>query len=100
MLTNGPYGPINTAILLDTYMKAYDNACGMIVNMQQIIEQIRDGKGDALKIDDNVLKLLSGEKELSEVTLPESKIPKEGSTNLISSGAVYKYINDLLAAKE
>lgn len=71
MLTNGPYGPINTAILLDTYMKAYDNACGMIVNMQQIIEQIRDGKGDALKIDDNVLKLLSGEKELSEVTLPE-----------------------------
>ncbi len=35
MLTNGPYGPINTAILLDTYMKAYDNACGMIVNMQQ-----------------------------------------------------------------
>lgn len=71
MLTNGPYGLINTAILLDTYMKAYDNACGMIVNMQQIIEQIRDDKGDTLKIDDNVLKLLSGEKELSEVTLPE-----------------------------
>lgn len=27
-------------------------------------------------------------------------VPTDGSANLISSGAVYKYINDLLAAKE
>ncbi len=94
MLTNGPYGPINTAILLDTYMKAYDNACGMIVNMQQIIEQIRDGKGDALKIDDNVLKLLSGEKELSEVTLPESKIPKEELQKKITKVDAPQFIRD------
>lgn len=99
MLTNGPYGPINTAILLDTYMKAYDNACGMIVNMQQIIEQIRDGKGDTLEINDNVLKLLSGEKELSEVTLPEGANALKLDDNILKLLAGEKELSQVTLPK-
>lgn len=67
---NGPFSKINIAILLDKYMKAYEGVCDLFA-------KLRDTKGDTLKINGNMLKLLAGEKELSEVNLPESKIPKE-----------------------
>lgn len=67
---NGPFSKINTAILLDKYIKAYEGVCDLFA-------KLRDTKGDTLKISGNMLKLLAGEKELSEVNLPESKIPKE-----------------------
>ena len=39
---NGPYGKINTAILLDRYIKAYEHACDVISNFGGDINELKD----------------------------------------------------------
>lgn len=85
---NGPFSKINTAILLDKYMKAYEGVCDLFA-------KLRDTKGDTLKINGNMLKLLAGEKELSEVNLPESKIPKEELQKKITKVDAPQFIRDV-----
>lgn len=84
---NGPFSKINTAILLDKYIKAYEGVCDLFA-------KLRDTKGDTLKVNGNMLKLLAGEKELSEVDLPESKIPKEELQKKITKVDAPQFIQD------
>lgn len=73
---NGPFGKVNTEILLDRYIKAYEGACDAIEEMRQITKQLRGSFADGLKLEDSMLKLLSGDKILSEVQIPQGGAEK------------------------
>ena len=40
-MCNGPYGTVNTAILLDKYIRAYEHACDMISNFGGDINELK-----------------------------------------------------------
>lgn len=42
---NGPFSGVNTAILLDRYIKAYEKACDNIAEIRKEIEEIKASSG-------------------------------------------------------